>query len=186
MVYLKVSQTVAGECMEQYQNDELDIKTDIKINAKINAKINIEELLAQGTTIQMKPQGYSMYPMFVPSRDEAVIAPVDVSTLRRGDVVLYRRDQVQGGILVLHRIYRRQGDAFYMVGDNQSEIEGPLRADQIRGKLIAWIRNGKRRSVKHPGYRMFFGMWLWMLPLRAPIHKMLAVLRGNTHKGETA
>lgn len=142
-------------------------------------KADIEELLRLGNTIQMKPQGYSMYPMFVPGRDEAVIAPVEVNKLRRGDVVLYRRDVSQGGILVLHRIYRRKGDAFYLVGDNQSEIEGPLRADQMRGKLIAWIRNGKRRSVKHPGYRLFFGLWLWMLPLRAPIHRILAWLRGK-------
>ena len=57
-----------------------------------NEKVNIEKLLKEGHSIQLKPKGYSMYPLFVPGRDEAVIAPVDEEMhLKRGDVVLYRR-----------------------------------------------------------------------------------------------
>ena len=143
----------------------------------VKEKYDIESLLAAGRTIQMRPQGTSMYPMFADPADEAVIAPVDVARLKRGDVVVYRRDPNAGGLLVMHRIYRRNGEEFYMVGDNQSEIEGPLRADQMRGILVQWVRRGRTYSVKNIGYRMFFGLWLWMLPLRDPIHKMLAWLR---------
>ena len=75
-----------------------------------------------------------MYPLFVPGRDEACIERTDFSSLKRGDVILYRRDK---SILVLHRIWKITGNSFYMVGDNQTEIEGPLRADQVRGKLTA-------------------------------------------------
>lgn len=141
-------------------------------------KYDIEAMLAAGQTIQMRPQGMSMYPMFASPEDEAVIAPVDVTKLKRGDVVVYRRDPGAGGLLVMHRIYRRKGDAFYMVGDNQSEVEGPLRADQMRGILIEWVRRGRRYSVKNIGYRLFFGLWLTMLPLRDPIHRILARVRG--------
>ena len=140
-------------------------------------KIDIEQLLLSGQTIRMCPQGTSMYPMFVGAGDEAVIAPVDVAKLRRGDVVVYRRNLQAGGILVMHRIFKRCGDSFYLVGDNQSEVEGPLRAEQMRGILIAWTRKGKEYSVKHVGYRLFFGLWLWMLPLRDPIHRILAWTR---------
>ena len=80
----------------------------------------------------MRPQGTSMYPMFASPEDEAVIAPADVARLKRGDVVVYRRDPGAGGLLVMHRIYRRKGDAFYMVGDNQSEVEGPLASFLLR------------------------------------------------------
>ena len=142
-------------------------------------KYDIEALLKAGNTIRMRPQGTSMYPMFADLLDEAVIAPVDVRKLKRGDVVVYRRDPQAGGLLVMHRICRRKGDEFYMVGDNQSMIEGPLRADQMRGILVEWVRKGRTYSVKHIGYRMFFGLWLWMLPLRDPIHRMLARLRGR-------
>ena len=95
---------------------------------------NIEQLLRDGNTIKIKPQGYSMYPLFFPGRDEAVIEPVDPAALRRGDVALYRRRE---SILVLHRIWKIRGQSFYMVGDNQTEIEGPLEADQFLGKLCA-------------------------------------------------
>ena len=87
------------------------------------AKISPEELLAEGRTIQIKPQGYSMYPLFVPGRDSAVIAPPEKRgrdsaviappekngrqganlRYRRGDVVLYRGE---GQKLILHRICR--------------------------------------------------------------------------------
>ena len=102
--------------------------------------IDIEQLLASGTTIKIKPQGYSMYPLFVPGRDEACIERTDFSSLKRGDVILYRRDK---SILVLHRIWKITGNSFYIVGDNQTEIEGPLRADQLHGKLTGGVRNGK-------------------------------------------
>ena len=98
--------------------------------------LDIEQLLKQGNVIRIKPQGTSMYPLFVPGRDEACIERTDFSSLKRGDVILYRRDK---SILVLHRIWKITNNSFYMVGDNQTEIEGPLRADQVRGKLTAFV-----------------------------------------------
>ncbi len=137
-------------------------------------KPDIEELLRDGRTIQFKPQGYSMYPLFVPGRDEAVVAPADVSKLRRGDVALYRRD---GSILVLHRIWKRRGDEFYLVGDNQKEIEGPLRPDQMKGVLVEICRNGRRISARNPLYRMLAALWLWMRPFRPAISHGVAALK---------
>lgn len=126
-------------------------------------KQDIEALLSQGRTVQFMPQGYSMYPLFVPGRDEAVVAPVDCGRLKRGDVVLYRRDE---SILVLHRIWKRKGDEFYLVGDNQEEIEGPLRPDQIRGVLVRIIRKGRQFSVRNVIYRLAAALWLWLRPMR--------------------
>lgn len=127
------------------------------------SKADIERLLEQGQSIQIKPQGYSMYPMFVPGRDEAILEKADCARLRKGDVVLYRRD---GGILVLHRICKIREGAFYMVGDNQKEVEGPLRPDQIKGVLTGFIRNGKLRSVKNPVYLAASRLWLLLRPVR--------------------
>ena len=101
-------------------------------------KYDIEQLLEAGEIIQIYPEGYSMYPMFVPGRDAAVIKKADVKKIRRADVVLYRR---KGSILVLHRVVKRKGGQFYMAGDNQTEVEGPVEEDQIRGILTAFVRN---------------------------------------------
>lgn len=130
--------------------------------------IDLEKLLSDGHTIQIKPQGYSMYPLFLPGRDEALIQSTSPSALHRGDVVLYRRDE---GILVLHRIWKINQKGFYMVGDNQTEIEGPLRPDQIRGLLTGMIRNGNYISVQALQYRIITGIWLRLRPFRPIISK---------------
>lgn len=125
--------------------------------------VNIEDILKEGRTIQIKPEGYSMYPLFVPGRDEAVIDPVYGKRLRRGDVVLYRR---KNSILVLHRIYKCDGEKFYMVGDNQKEVEGPLERECIRGVLAGVVRKGKYFPVSDPLYKILSGVWLFLRPVR--------------------
>lgn len=126
-------------------------------------KVNIELLLREGKTVQIFPQGFSMYPMLVPGRDEAVIAAVDTEKLHRGDVALYRR---KSGLLVLHRIWKKKKDGFYMVGDHQTQIEGPIEPEQFVGVLVAFVRNGRRIDVKNPMYRAAAGLWLLLRPMR--------------------
>ena len=126
-------------------------------------KYDIEQLLEAGEVIQIYPEGYSMYPMFVPGRDAAVIKKADVKKIRRADVVLYRR---KGSILVLHRVVKRKGSQFYMAGDNQ-----------IRGILTAFVRNGRRISVKNPVYVIWSGLWLMFLPVRGIFWSFTAWVR---------
>lgn len=135
---------------------------------------NIEEILESGRAVQIKPQGYSMYPLIVPGRDAVIIQKEDPAGLKRGDVVLYRRD---GSILVIHRICRKNEKGFYMVGDNQTEVEGPLRPDQIRGKMVALIRNGKEIDVKSLSYRILCSIWLFMRPVRRPVSLAAAAVK---------
>ena len=137
-------------------------------------RTDLEQLLREGNIIRLKPQGFSMYPLFIPGRDEALIQQVPVSSLKRNDVALYRRDQ---GILVLHRIVRITSDGYYMTGDNQHEIEGPLRPDQFRGKLIGFVHNGKETSVRNPLYRLPSALWLLMLPVRPFCFRLSGFLR---------
>ena len=135
---------------------------------------DIEQLLKNGSAVKLKPQGYSMYPLFVPGRDSAVIEKADCDRLKKGDVILYRREN---GILVLHRICRITKDGFYTVGDNQTAVEGPLTTSQISGKLIHIIRNGHSFSVNHPVYRILSGFWLFLRPVRRPICLLTAKLK---------
>lgn len=135
---------------------------------------NVEEILASGKTVQITPQGYSMYPLIVPGRDAVILQREDPAKLKRGDVVLYRRD---GSILVLHRICRTDKKGFYMTGDNQTEVEGPLRPDQIRGKMVALIRNGREINTDSLGYRLPCFLWLFMRPVRRPVSLAAAAVK---------
>ena len=132
----------------------------------------IEPLLKAGACIQIYPQGYSMYPFIDPRRDEAGIE--EGSALRRGDVVLYRREN---GMLVLHRIYKIGQDGLYLLGDHQTAIEGPVRREQVKGKMTGMVRDGRYMDVGNPGYRMLSVVWLWLRPARRVIMVPAARLR---------
>ena len=135
---------------------------------------DIEQLLADDEIICVKPQGYSMYPMFVPGRDAAIIKRADIDHLKRSDVVLYRRP---GSKLVLHRIVKVTADGYYMVGDNQVAVEGPVDKEQIRGILVEFIRKGHHISVHNPIYWCASHLWLRLRPIRMHIMRPLAKLK---------
>lgn len=145
-----------------------------RLKEKETERMDIEELLNEGKIIQIQPQGYSMYPLLFPRRDAVQIEKTDITKVKRGDVLLYRRKE---GILVLHRVYRRQKDGLYMVGDNQTEIEGPLALSQVRGKMIAVQRNGKSFSTANPFYVIFSRIWLILRPFRPVISKIIHKVR---------
>lgn len=140
-------------------------------------KINILELLETGKSIQIKPNGYSMYPMFNPNRDSAIIIKNNKDKLKRGDVVLYRRDE--SNILILHRIWKIKEEGIYLIGDNQSFIEGPLRKEQIKGILVEFIYKGKRISVNNLIYRLISHIWLILRPFRKIILKIYRMFFKN-------
>lgn len=98
----------------------------------------------------------------------------DGSALRRGDVVLYRREN---GMLVLHRIYKIGQDGLYLLGDHQTAIEGPVRREQVKGKMTGMVRDGRYMDVGNPGYRMLSVVWLWLRPARRAIMVPAARLR---------
>ena len=100
---------------------------------------NLEEQLEKNI-VRIKPSGYSMYPVIVPGRDYVYIDKADFSSLKKGDVVLYR-DSGKGSIYVLHRICKITVDGIYTVGDNQSKMEGPFTREQVIGRMVAMDRN---------------------------------------------
>lgn len=139
---------------------------------------DIEQLLSEGKNIQIKPQGYSMYPVLVPDRDEVIVEPVGNRRLKRGDVVLYRRYEANvKGILVLHRIFKCTKSEFFLVGDNQSEIEGPLKREQIKGIMVGMIRKGKYLSCKNLWYCVLTRGWLLLRPFRKGISQVVAKIK---------
>lgn len=130
-------------------------------------------LLEEGKTIKITPIGTSMFPLFTNDSDQAVLAFADISKLRRGDVVLYRRDS---GMLVLHRIVKRTSDGFYMTGDNQTKIEGPIRMNQIKAVMTAFYRKNRFISCRNPIYIILSRFWLFLRPLRPIISRPLGIL----------
>lgn len=137
-------------------------------------KADIVELLQQGKRVKVYPEGYSMYPMFVPGRDAAILEKAEAAQLKRGDVILYRR---LSGKLVLHRIWKRRQEGFFLLGDNQDIVEGPVAEEQIFGRLTGFVRKGKEHDTEEFWYRVLTGLWLSFRPVRMPIMKTGAFLK---------
>lgn len=139
-----------------------------------SGQLKIDDALAKHKTIQIEPKGYSMYPLFVPGRDYAVISVLGNHKAKRGDVLLFRRED---GLLVLHRVWRVKQDGFYMVGDNQEAIEGPIKGEQVLGILVGMVRKGKNISTKNLIYRCYAALWLFLRPVRPCIKKPIAKIK---------
>ncbi len=125
----------------------------------------LRELTEQGHEVSIRISGSSMAPFLCHGRDDAWFKKPD-RPLKKGDIVFYQRDN---GQFVLHRIGRIKGQEYYLVGDNQSVIEGPLRRDQIFGLVTKVKRKGK---IIKPGdfWWWFFRVaWVHLIPMRRVI-----------------
>ncbi|MBP5529491.1 MAG: S24/S26 family peptidase [Lachnospiraceae bacterium] len=143
----------------------------------LSEKIRITDLLSEGKSVQLHPQGYSMYPLIVPDRDEVIIVPVKNHKIRRGDVLLYRR---KNGKLILHRVYRVKNEKLYFAGDNESVVEGPLEMSQIEGIMVSFIRKGKKYKISNILYFIYWQLWLLVLPFRKNIGKAVHKIKSGS------
>ncbi|MBR5135263.1 MAG: S24/S26 family peptidase [Clostridia bacterium] len=116
---------------------------------------SVEQLLEQNGFYAAAIHGISMLPLLTDHRDIAFIEPSD--TIRRFDVVLFRRDN---GQLVLHRVLRCDAtSAIYAVaGDNDSTVER-VRRDQILGVMTSFCRDGKTVRADSPLHRWYARFW---------------------------
>lgn len=135
--------------------------------------------LKEGQTVEIHPQGSSMFPLLTEGRDSVLICSLDDTTPKRGDILLYQRSN---GLLVLHRVYRTRQDGFYFVGDNQTEIEGPLERSQLLAKVTHIRRKGQLFSIKHPIYLLISRAWLFLRPIRPYISRPVGTVWRAVHK----
>lgn len=130
----------------------------------------LRELVENGLEVSVKISGDSMYPFLHDGRDTAFFKAPD-RELRVGDIVFFRRGN---GQYILHRICRIDERGYYLVGDSQRQVEGPISAEQIFALVTHIERNGK--TVK-PGdflWDFYAKVWLRIIPLRTRIIRLCA------------
>ncbi len=93
-------------------------------------------LLAEGRTIKVRADGFSMYPGIKP-RSVIFIEPLqDFSDLSPGDIIAWKRDS---GFVVhrLVRIYREEEETCVVTrGDSSLYEDDPVSTDLIAGKVV--------------------------------------------------
>lgn len=124
----------------------------------------ILSLLDESQLFPIQPQGCSMFPFFMGNRDTLYIKK-PVFPLKRGDIALYRR---KNGTYVVHRVHHTKEAApsrhslqYYMLGDHQTWIEGPIEEDQIYGYVTAYERKGKKIDcASNRKYNLLWRIWM--------------------------
>ena len=133
----------------------------------------LREFVEGGKEVRIRISGSSMYPFLVDGRDYAFFKTPD-RELKAGDIVFYQR---AGGQYVLHRICRREGDSFFMAGDGQAEIEGPVRREQIFALVTHVLRDGKDVYPDDFIWKFYAGFWLKAIPQRLRLIKLYRILK---------
>lgn len=130
----------------------------------------LRELVKEGKEVSMLIAGSSMAPFLVHQRDYIYFKKPE-RNLRKGDMVFFERNN---GQYVMHRIWKVKPDGYYIVGDAQTEIEGPVREEQIFA-IITKVR--RKNQWIAPGdfwWEFFEHIWIRMVPVRRIVMKLYA------------
>lgn len=138
----------------------------------------IREMINEGHEVPLLITGNSMQPFLVHRRDTLLIKKPQMP-LQKGDMVFYQR---KNGQFVMHRIYRvRQTDCgewmYYMVGDAQREIEGPIEEAMIFGHISRVRRKGRWIGKGDFWWEFFEHVWIRMIPFRRLIISIYGRMR---------
>lgn len=127
----------------------------------------LKELVEEGKEVSMLIAGSSMAPFLCHQRDRIIFKKPD-RELKRGDMVFYQR---KSGQYVMHRIYKVKPEGYYMVGDAQTEIEGPLQREQIFALVTKVKRKGQLMEPGDFWWEFFEKVWIRIIPMRPWIVK---------------
>ena len=83
--------------------------------------------------------------------------------LRVGDMVFFQR---RSGQYVLHRICKVKDGGYYIVGDAQTAIEGPVSREQIFALVTRVQRKGRILAPGDFWWEFFARVWVRLIPLR--------------------
>lgn len=125
----------------------------------------LKALAEEGKAVNMTVAGNSMNPFLVHGRD-AVCFEKRNRELHVGDIVFYQR---KNGQYIMHRICKTKPEGFYLVGDAQTEIEGPIEEAQIFAVVTKVRRNGICIGPGDFWWEFFEHIWIRMLPIRPAV-----------------
>lgn len=122
----------------------------------------LHRLVEEGHEVCVPISGSSMTPFLAHERDTVCFQTPD-RPLRAGDMVFFQR---RTGQYIMHRICRIKKDGYYIVGDAQSDVEGPIAREQIFGLVTRARRKGRWIGPGDFWWEFFARVWRRIVPLR--------------------
>ncbi|QNU66612.1 S24/S26 family peptidase [Ruminiclostridium herbifermentans] len=123
----------------------------------------IKEILDGGGRAWITVTGMSMYPFLREDEDSVELSSASIDTIKRGDIVLIKRVT---GEYILHRVLRTEKDSFYIIGDAQQWVEGPLAPEQLVAVVTAVKRNKHQFTCQSKFWVLLVKIWINVIPLR--------------------
>ena len=133
----------------------------------------LRELTEAGQEVCMRISGNSMSPFLIHGRDSICFRKPD-RPLKAGDMVFFQR---MSGQYVMHRICKVRPEGYYIIGDAQQEIEGPVKQEQIFALIEKVNRKGKWIGPGDFWWEFFAHIWLRVIPLRQILMKLYGRFR---------
>lgn len=130
------------------------------------------DIIKSGKDVSVTVTGSSMAPFLAHLRDSIIVSPPP-RQFHRGDMVFFQR---QDSSYVMHRIHHLKEGKLYLVGDNQTEIEGPIDPEQVFGIVRKVIRNGKLLQKGDFWWDFFEKAWIRIVPLRPAAVKAVSIV----------
>ena len=117
--------------------------------------------------------GTSMMPLLKEGRDRVELEPCSQERLKKGDVVLYKKND---GTLVLHRIIKTENREFFTVlGDHQFKNAERVNKSQMIAVACGFFIKGRYVTEKTRWYRLYKKIWLCNLNFRRIILAVLSL-----------
>ncbi len=138
----------------------------------------IVSLLENGKRARMSVTGMSMYPFLRSGVDTVELSPVNFDDIRVGDMVLGRRTS---GEYIMHRVFKKDDDNFYMIGDAQTELDGPYSRQQLIAGVYRVWRKDKLIDCSNKFWKFLVVVWMYLRPFRPLIINSYRKLRSKGH-----
>ena len=133
----------------------------------------LKDLVEEGKEVSMMISGSSMNPFLIHQRDYILMKKPE-EALKAGDMVFFQR---KDGAYVMHRIHHinKEGKLF-IIGDAQTEMEGPVDKEQVFAIIIKVKRKGKWIAPGDFWWEFFEKIWIRLVPLRPAIRKTYSAI----------
>lgn len=126
------------------------------------------ELIHNGQNAKIAVRGTSMLPFLRNDIDSVELSKARFDDIKRGDIVMIRR---YDGAYVMHRVIQKSTKEFFIIGDAQQWIEGPLHPDQLVAVVNTVWRKKKKISCSNIVWKTLCNCWLLVIPWRYRILK---------------
>lgn len=132
----------------------------------------LKEMVEQGMEVSMTIFGTSMEPFLIDKRDKIYFRKPE-GKIKKGDMVFYRRES---GAYVMHRVMKVKKHHYYLAGDHQTFLEGPIGAQQIFAKVVSVERAGIWLTEEDRLWKFYAGWWRRLFWVRKVENKLKRVI----------